>query len=112
MATLLASGGVGRGDSVVVMLGNQVELWESMLAVIKLGAVIMPTTTAIGTTDLADRLERGAARGVICNAADTAKFAGIPGDYARFVVGGPADARAAGDWQPYAAAYGLGDVSV
>ena len=40
--------GIGRGDSVILMLGNQVELWESMLAVMKLGAVLMPTTTAIG----------------------------------------------------------------
>ena len=29
------------------MLGNQIELWETMLAVAKLGAVIMPTTTAV-----------------------------------------------------------------
>jgi acyl-CoA synthetase (AMP-forming)/AMP-acid ligase II len=36
------SRGSSRGDAVIVMLGNQVELWESMLAVMKLGAVIMP----------------------------------------------------------------------
>ena len=51
-----------RGDAVIVMLGNQVELWESMLAVMKLGAVIMPTTTAVGPADLADRIARGGAR--------------------------------------------------
>ena len=44
--------GVQRGDSVMLMLGNQVELWESMLAVMKLGAVLMPTTTAVGPDDL------------------------------------------------------------
>ena len=43
------------------MLGNQVELWESMLAVAKLGAVIMPTTSALGPADLADRIGRGGA---------------------------------------------------
>ena len=44
------------------MLGNQVELWESMLAVAKLGAVIMPTTGALGPADLADRITRGGAQ--------------------------------------------------
>ncbi len=49
VAALLDSLGVRRGDAVVLMLGNQVELWEAMLAVIKLGAVVMPTTTAVGS---------------------------------------------------------------
>lgn len=79
--------GVGRGDSVVVMLGNQVELWESMLAIQKIGAVIMPTTTAVGPAELRDRLDRGDAKLVICNAADTPKFDEVPGRYLRVVVG-------------------------
>ena len=61
VAAWLAAHGVGRGDAVIVMLGNQVELWESMLAVMKLGAVIMPTTTAVGPSDLADRIKGGKA---------------------------------------------------
>ncbi|AVM00107.1 AMP-dependent synthetase [Gordonia iterans] len=88
LARDLADSGVGRGDSVIVMLGNQVELWETMLAVIKLGAVVMPTTTAVGPADLVDRLERGRARAVVCNAADAAKFDEVPGDYLRVAVGG------------------------
>ena len=65
--------GVGKGDRVILMLGNQVELWEAMLAVAKLGAVIMPTTGALGPADLADRITRGGARFVIANAEDTAE---------------------------------------
>ena len=52
VATWLAALGVGKGDRVILMLGNQVELWESMLAVAKLGAIIMPTTSALGPGDL------------------------------------------------------------
>ena len=37
--------GVGRGDPVLLMLGNQVELWDVMLAVTTIGAVIVPTAT-------------------------------------------------------------------
>jgi acetyl-CoA synthetase len=47
LATSLAAGGVGPGDRVIIMLGNQVELWESMPAVVKLGAVSMPATSAL-----------------------------------------------------------------
>ncbi|HQR27879.1 MAG TPA: AMP-binding protein [Nocardioides sp.] len=90
VARWLADRGVGRGDSVVVMLGNQVELWVSMLALLKLGAVIMPTTTAVGSPELVDRMERGQARAVVANAVDTAKLDAVPGDYARVSVG-PAD---------------------
>ena len=38
VATWLRALGVGKGDRVIVMLGNQVELWETMLAGIKLAA--------------------------------------------------------------------------
>ncbi|TFV57017.1 AMP-dependent synthetase [Geodermatophilus sp. DF01-2] len=100
LAAWLADRGVGKGDPVLLMLGNQVELWESMLAVMKLGAVIMPTTTAVGPADLVDRIARGGARHVVCNAADVGKFDEVPGDYTRIGVGsaeGWADLRAAAD---------------
>jgi acetyl-CoA synthetase len=96
--------GVRQGDSVMLMLGNQVELWESMLAVMKLGAVLMPTTTAVGTDELVDRVARGNARAVIVNATDAAKFADVPGDYLRIAVNG----KLAG-WLDYRAAYDIGD---
>ncbi len=99
VATWLGAQGVRRGDPVIVMLNNQVELWDVMLAVIKLGAVIMPTTTAAGPADLADRISRGGARHVIANPADAAKFTSVPGSYTRVSIGaaepGWADLRAA-----------------
>jgi acetyl-CoA synthetase len=100
LAAWLAGRGVRRGDPVLLMLGNQVELWESMLAVFKLGAVVMPTTTAVGPADLVDRITRGGARHVVCNAVDVGKFDEVPGDYTRISVGpveGWADLRAAAD---------------
>ena len=35
------------GDRVLIMLGNVVPLWETMLAVIRLGAVMIPATTLL-----------------------------------------------------------------
>ncbi|MGZ3144150.1 AMP-binding protein [Lentzea chajnantorensis] len=103
VAHWLARHGVGKGDSVMIMLGNQAELWESMLAVMKLGAVIMPTTTALGPADLADRLRRGAVRHVLARAEDADKFEGVAGEDTGTVlmaVGGGARAG----WLDYAQA--------
>jgi acetyl-CoA synthetase len=100
LARWLAERGVQKGDRVVLMLGNQVELWESMLALMKLGAVIMPTTTAVTDADVAERIARGGARHVICNAVDIEKFDQTPGNYTRISVGaasGWADLRQAAD---------------
>jgi acetyl-CoA synthetase len=100
VATWLRGLGVGKGDRVILMLGNQVELWEAMLAVAKLGAVIMPTTGALGPADLSDRIARGGARFVIANAVDAAKFDDAQGDYGRIAVG----TKVVG-WQRYCDAY-------
>jgi len=80
--------GVRRGDRILLMLGNVVPLWECMLAAMKLGAVIVPATTLLTRNDLADRFARGRVRHVIAGMDAAAKFADLPGDYTRVVVGG------------------------
>ncbi|TKV57110.1 AMP-dependent synthetase [Nakamurella flava] len=102
VAALLAANGVTRGDRVLLMLNNQVELWDTMLAVMKLGGVILPTTTALGPLELVDRIERGGARYVVVNAADVGKFDQVPGGYTRFVVGAPVPDGAVDFRQAYA----------
>ncbi len=79
--------GVRRGDRVLLMLGNVVPLWECMLAAMKLGAVIVPATTLLTRNDLADRFARGRVKHVIAGADAAAKFADLPGNYSRIVVG-------------------------
>jgi acetyl-CoA synthetase len=59
VASFLTSLGAKPGDRILLMMGNEVPLWESMLAAIKLGAVVIPATTLLSGADLMDRLERG-----------------------------------------------------
>ena len=92
--------GVKRGDRILLMLGNVVPLWETMLAAMKLGAVIVPATTLLTRNDLADRFARGRVRHVIAGADAAAKFADLPGDYTRIAVG-----KAAPGWIAYEDCY-------
>ena len=78
--------GVKRGERILLMLGNVAPLWEVMLAAMKLGAVVIPATTLLTPTDLADRFERGRARYVITAAAETPKFAGFNTDFVRIAT--------------------------
>ena len=79
VANFLASHGVARGDRVLIMLGNAIPLWETMLATIKLGAVMIPATTLMQRSDLEDRLARGQVKAVLTDAALASRFAGLSG---------------------------------
>ncbi|MFI1868296.1 AMP-binding protein [Streptomyces jumonjinensis] len=97
VANWLRAQGVRAGDRVVVMLGNQHELWETALAAMKLRAVVIPATPLLGPLDLRDRVERGRAAHVVVRAEDRAKFDAVPGEYTRIAVGG----GASDGWIPY-----------
>jgi acetyl-CoA synthetase len=99
VATWLRAHGVRRGDRVVLMLGNQVELWDTILAAMKLGAVLIPATPLLGPADAADRVARGGARHVIASSASAAKFEGA--DITRIAVGDPVPG-----WLSFHEAYG------
>ncbi|MFF4148907.1 AMP-binding protein [Streptomyces sp. NPDC001651] len=100
VATWLRETGVRAGDRVLVMLGNQAELWETALAAMKLRAVVIPATPLLGPADLRDRVERGHVRHVLVRSEDTGKFDDVPGDYTRIAVGG-----APAGWRAYEDAY-------
>jgi acetyl-CoA synthetase len=77
VANFLRAQGIKRGDHLLLLLGNVVPLWETMLAAIKLGVVVIPATTLLTADELRDRLERGRARVVVATQDQIAKFAGL-----------------------------------
>jgi acetyl-CoA synthetase len=89
LADWLRAEGVDRGDRILLVLGNQYELWVTLLAAMKLGAVVIPATTLLGTNDLRDRIERGHVKHVVARSEDTARYDGIGGDWTRIAVGAP-----------------------
>ncbi|HRP95324.1 MAG TPA: AMP-binding protein [Rhodocyclaceae bacterium] len=87
VANWLGAQGVLRGDRMLVMLGNEIALWETMLAAIKLGAVVIPATTLLSADDLRDRIERGQVGHVVVASAHADRFDGLEGAYTRIAVG-------------------------
>jgi len=93
--------GVRRGERILLMLGNVVPLWETMLAAMKLGAVVIPYTTLLGPNDLADRIARGRIGTVIAPAGETGKFGELAAGLRRIAIGAPVPG-----WHGYEAADG------
>ncbi|MGW7411712.1 AMP-binding protein [Streptomyces sp. NPDC054863] len=96
VASWLTGLGVRRAEPLLLLLDNRVELWETMLAAIKLGAVIVPTYTTTTPGELADRIARAGVRHVVAASELVDRLAGIPGDWTRIAVG----PRRPG-WVPY-----------
>lgn len=103
VANLLVEHGLVHGDRVLVMLGNQPELWETMLAAMRVGLVVIPATTLLAGDDLTDRFDRGGARMVVTNATGAAAVdaldTSITGDVVKVLVGGGQG------WHPFEAAH-------
>ncbi len=98
VANHLAGHGLRSGDRILLMLGNVEALWETMLAAMKLGAVMIPASTLLQRADLEDRLARGAVRAVVTESALCARFEGLAGTFLKVAVGG-----APPGWLPYEA---------
>jgi acetyl-CoA synthetase len=96
VANWLRSVGVQRGDCLMLMLGNDVALWETVLAAIKLGAVVCPASTLLVEADIEDRVERGRVRHVVVGAAFTDRYANVDAQCTRIVVG-----AASGAWRSF-----------
>jgi acetyl-CoA synthetase len=107
VANFLRAQGLKRGDHLLLLLGNVIPLWETMLAAMKLGVVVIPATTLLTPDELSDRLDRGRARVVVASQDQIAKFAGLGGDrLIRIVVN--ASAKQDG-WLAYEQAAGFAE---
>ena len=79
--------GIGAGDRVIVMLNNTVELWELLLALLKIRAVAIPTSTLLSAADLGYRVEHGGASAVVAPTSLHARLEELPRSVLRIGVG-------------------------
>jgi acetyl-CoA synthetase len=74
VARYLQNAGIRRGDGVLVILGNVAPLFETLLACIRVGAVMIPSTTQLTASDIEDRVTRGRVHHVVTDAEGAAKL--------------------------------------
>ncbi len=66
MANVLKSAGIARGDRVMLVLKRHYEYWFAAVALHKLGAVMIPATHMLTTSDFVYRLKASKVKAVIC----------------------------------------------
>ncbi|MGW6707986.1 acyl-CoA synthetase [Streptomyces sp. NPDC054956] len=91
VAVWLGRLGVRRGERLMVVLGTQRELWEVLLAALKIGAVLVPSHPELTAAEAADRVGRGRIDHVVCRASAVGAFAGVPVPGVRVCVSGTAE---------------------
>lgn len=74
LCNALAALGVDRGDTVIVMLGRNIEWWEILTACLRMGAVCSPGTTQLSPKDIGYRIEAANAVCFITDAANAPKL--------------------------------------
>lgn len=65
-ANMLQNKGIGKGDKVMVILKRHYQFWFIILALHKLGAVIIPATFLLTAHDIVYRANAAGVKGVIC----------------------------------------------
>ncbi len=96
IANGLRQRGVRRGDRILLMLGNVAPLWETMLAAMKLGAIVIPSTLLLTAEDLAERIDRARIGPLIVPETETPKLAGANQAMCRICTGDPPPG-----WMPF-----------
>ena len=65
-ASYLQSLGIGKGDPVMLILKRRYEWWIIMLALCKIGAIVIPATHMLTKHDIVYRNTRASVKAIIC----------------------------------------------
>lgn len=104
-ANAFAELGIKKGDRVMVMLHRIPEWWESVLGLMKLGAIPIPCTTLLTSNDIQFRAKVAEVQGIITDGDGAAKFDAVRNECPTIkypiVVEPNADAAGREGWTSY-----------
>ncbi|MBM7854156.1 acetyl-CoA synthetase/medium-chain acyl-CoA synthetase [Desulfohalotomaculum tongense] len=91
LANVLKENGVNQGDCVIIILPRLIEWWESMVACIRMGAIISPGTVQLTAKDIEFRIKSAKAVAIITDESNAGKVdeiaANCPSLKTKLVVG-------------------------
>jgi len=87
VAAALKKMGMNPGDRVLLMLPNMPAIWQTVLGSMKLGLVVVPTSTQATVQDLQDRVDRASIKLVITDESGAQKFQAVSGTFKKVIVG-------------------------
>lgn len=109
MAQWLRGQGVRPGDRMMVVMRNSVDFYALSLAMMKLGAVMIPSFTSVSFAELSQRMTRARARHLAIDHDLAQRLHGMDVPGLKLVAGvRPADAEAG--WQPLSASAACNEV--
>ena len=95
LCNVLRESNIRRNDTILLVMGRNIEWWETFTASLRMGAVISPGTTQLSAKDLEYRISASGATCVVSDQQNTSKFDEIlqncPTIRAKLVIGGPVD---------------------
>ncbi len=65
-ANLFASYGIGKGDTVMLILKRNYQFWFAILGLHKLGAIAIPATNLLTTKDIVYRFKSASVKAIVC----------------------------------------------
>ena len=65
-ANLFASHGIGKGDTVMLILKRNYQFWFAILGLHKLGAITVPATNLLTTKDIVYRFRAASIKAIVC----------------------------------------------
>ncbi|MEM7542894.1 MAG: AMP-binding protein [Pseudomonadota bacterium] len=80
LASALGGLGVACGDTIIVMLGRNIEWWEVLTTSLRMGAVVSPGTTQLAPKDIAYRVNASNAVCFVTDEANAAKVDSVLGE--------------------------------
>lgn len=99
VANFLRKQKIAHGDRIMVMLGAESAIWETMLAAMKLGATVIPTSTLLSDEEITDRLDRSQVKMLITSSDQISKLKTLAPQIIKVVVDGTEP-----DWMSYSEA--------
>ncbi|MGD6841020.1 acyl-CoA synthetase MbcS [Bacillus infantis] len=91
IGNVFSGNGLRQGDVVLIMVPRLIEAYQTYIAALKMGLVVIPCSEMLRSKDIQYRINHGDVKAIVCFSPFTEQFADVPEaeDLPKFVIGEP-----------------------